>query len=76
MEIELQSIDLDVQLAGEDAATVRFRLIPADAKAAIEPFSMEITVPRRGSLDDARDAAFRAMHRTAQALEEKLRPPA
>lgn len=76
MQIELRSIDLDVVLDDEIAATLQFAVQPADAKAAIAPFLLSITVPRRGNLDSTVDAGFRAIHRLAQALEEKLRPGA
>lgn len=73
MQIELRDIDLAVELDGDMGATLRFRITPQDAKAHVEPFEIEVTVLRQGNLDDTVDRGFRAIHRLAQALEEKLR---
>lgn len=74
--IELLDIDLAVEWSGNPAATLRFRITSGDAKTIIEPFELAITVGRHGSLDDTVDRGFRAIHRLAQELDEKLRPPA
>lgn len=73
--IELRSIDLEVEFNGEPGATISFRVSPSDGKAKIEPFILEVSVPRRGTLDEAVARGFRAIHRLAQALDEKLAPP-
>lgn len=72
--IELLGIDLGAWRNGTPAATLRFRIASGDAKADIGLFELDITVPRQGSLDDAVDRGFRAIHRLALELEEKLRP--
>jgi hypothetical protein len=73
--IELLDIDLAVIYGDGPGATLRFRITPADGKAEIEPFVLEVSVPRQGNLDSTVDRGFRAIHRMAHALEEKLRPP-
>lgn len=73
--IELRDIDLAVDINGQPAATLRFRIYPSDAKAEIDPFDLSITVLRQGSIDDTVDRGFRAIHRMAQALEERLGHP-
>lgn len=72
--IELRKIDLGAEFEGEAGAIVTFRITPVDAKAWIEPFDLPIGVPHRGDYAQTVDRAFRAMHRLARDLEEKLRP--
>lgn len=74
VQIELLRIDFDAEYAGEAGATLRYRVHAHDAKADFAPIILDVTVPHIGTINDAVDRGFRAIHRMAQALEEKLRP--